>query len=238
MRDTCLAQIIRDSHEDMEMNRNIKCIICQQSIAYLGKTPVHDILYHYYNHETRAIRPRDQDGLDKELYNLPVKTEIQEPGSVENNLVLSEGRTLCPDEFEGNLQTCDETNETEDHGQESSHDYPSNVNLAEEPLFSSEEEDIADDDSVCDPDFQPLDTTIDSIEQQTCDMLNSPGKPSTSRTKLATKPKGCRYEDTDGDDEENGDPKSSQQKKNRKRVRNEDNGILKSSQQNKQKKMG
>ena len=232
MRDTCLAQIIRDSHEDMEMNRNIKCIICQQSIAYLGKTPVHDILYHYYNHETRAIRPRDQDGLDKELYNLPVKTEIQEPGSVENNLVLSEGRTLCPDEFEGNLQTCDETNETEDHGQESSHDYPSNVNLTEEPLFSSEEEDIADDDSVCDPDFQPLDTTTDSIEQQISCMFNSPEKPSTSGTKSASKAKGKRARN-----EENGIAKSSQQKKSRKRVRNEENGISKSSQKNKQKKI-
>lgn len=236
MRDVCLTKIIRESHEDMEMNRNIKCIICHQSIAYLGKTPVHDILYHYYNHETRATRPRDQDGLDNELYNLPVKTEIQESESEENNIILGEGRTLDQNEFEENVQTNDETN-TDDQVQETIHDVPLPEG-PEEKLFSSEEEDIADDDSVCDPDFQPLDTTIDSIEQQTCDMLNSPGKPSTSRTKLATKPKGCRYEDTDDDDEENGDPKSSQQKKNRKRVRNEDNGILKSSQQNKQKKMG
>lgn len=230
MRDVCLTKIIRESHEDMEMNRNIKCIICHQSIAYLGKTPVHDILYHYYNHETRATRPRDQDGLDNELYNLPVKTEIQESESEENNIILGEGRTLDQHEFEENVQTNDETN-ADDQVQETVHDVPLPEG-PEEKLFSSEEEDIADDDSVCDPDFQPLDTTTDSIEQQISCMFNSPEKPSTSGTKSASKAKGKRARN-----EENGIAKSSQQKKSRKRVRNEENGISKSSQKNKQKKM-
>ena len=212
MRDAHLAQIIHESKEVREMNGNIKCHLCQQPLNYLSaENQVTYILYHYYRHETRAKMPRDQDGLDQELYELPpwppVKTEPPQESEESNGPVISDTQTLDPNDFEADTQQVinkpeADANQIEPDDQGTMEDADNNdedeIRGTEDKLFSSEDEDgeeeenndMADDDSVDDPDFQPsMDTNSifdDSLENEMGNIFNTPPKASTSKSKPVT----------------------------------------------------
>ena len=91
----CVDKIILNAAEDRAMHRNIKCLLCESSLPYIGKDEedfVRETRFHYYNHENRVERPRDENGLDTPLYNdFEVKEEVSDPNiESESGLLITE----------------------------------------------------------------------------------------------------------------------------------------------------